>query len=83
MRTLPGYRVSFPVTGSPPIHTAIIRNSTVLVNSTNTASIQIFHEGNYTCVATSNYGADVKEFTAMFSGKRHVFGYDIIFSIKF
>ncbi|XP_078352403.1 uncharacterized protein LOC144637130 [Oculina patagonica] len=67
VRTLPGYRVTFPVTGSPPIHTAIIRNSTVLVNTTNTAGIRIFEEGNYTCVATSNYGTDVKEFTASFS----------------
>lgn len=72
VRTLPGYRVTFPVTGSPPIHTAIIRNSTVLVNTTNTAGIQIYKEGNYTCVATSSYGTDVKEFTAIFSGKRNV-----------
>lgn len=69
VRTLPGYRVTFPVTGSPPIYTAIIRNSTVLVNTTKTASIHIYHEGNYTCVATSNFGTDLKEFIAIFSGK--------------
>ena len=70
VRTLPGYKWAFPVTGTPPIYTALIRNSTVLVNRTYTASIRFSEEGNYTCKATSKYGTDVKEFVVIFNGKK-------------
>ena len=64
MGAVPGNQVSCSATGTPPIHTALvlIRDLTVLVNTTNTASIKLFEEGNYTCVATSKYGTDVREF---------------------
>ena len=32
------------------------------MNATNTASSKLYQEGNYSCVATSKYGADVKHF---------------------
>ena len=32
------------------------------MNNTNTTSSKLYQEGNYTCVATSNYGTNVKHF---------------------
>ena len=69
VRTLPGYKVTFPVTGTLPIYTAIIRNSTVLVNTTDTATSRFYKEGNYTCVATSKYGSDVRNFSVIINGE--------------
>ena len=48
--------------GALPIYIALIRNFTVLMNTTNTASSNLYQEGNYTCVATNMYGTDVKNF---------------------
>ena len=62
VRIEPGSQVSCSATGTPPIYIALIRNFTVLVNTTNTTSGKLYQEGNYTCVATSNYGTDVKHF---------------------
>ena len=69
VRTVPSYRLSLPVTGSSVIYTAIINNSTVLINTTDTASVLVYNEGNYTCVATSRYGSEVREFSVIFRGK--------------
>ena len=69
VRILPGYKVTFPVTGTLPIYTAIIRNSTVLVNTTETATFSFYEEGNYTCVATGKYGSDVRNFSVIINGK--------------
>ena len=49
-------------TGTPPIYIALIRNFTVVMNTTNIASRKLYQAGNYTCVATSKYGTDVKHF---------------------
>jgi len=65
VRVLPGYRLSCPVTGTPPIHTALIRNSTVLANTTGVIEA-IIQGGNYTCQATNEYGVDVKDFSVIF-----------------
>ena len=65
---LPGYRLSCPVTGTPPIHTALIRNSTVVVNTTGVIEA-IIEEGNYICRATNEYGEDVKDFSVVFIGE--------------
>ena len=62
VRAEPGSRVPCSATGTPPIYIALIRNFTVLINKTNTARSKLYQEGNYTCVATSKYGADVKHF---------------------
>ncbi|KAL9973879.1 hypothetical protein ACROYT_G020385 [Oculina patagonica] len=69
VRTLPGYKVSpCLVDGTFPINTAVVKNSKTLVNSaTNIVTITLNEEGNYTCLARSNYGTDVKNFTVLFN----------------
>ena len=62
VRVEQGSQVPCYATGTPPIYIALIRNFTVLMNTTNTASSKLYQEGNYTCVATSKYGTDVKHF---------------------
>ena len=62
VRVEPGSQVPCSATGTPPIYIALIRNFTVLMNTTNTTSSKLYQEGNYTCVATSKYGTDVKHF---------------------
>ena len=63
VRIEPGsLEVPCSATGTPPIYTALIQNFTVLMNTTNTASSKLYQEGNYTCVAASKYGSDVKHF---------------------
>lgn len=69
VEAFPGYFVTIPVTGTPPIYTAIIRNSTVLVNTTGTAAFRFYEESNCTCVASSNYGSDVNEFSVILKGQ--------------
>lgn len=69
VRALSGYRLTCPVTGTPPVYTAFIRNFTVLVNATYTATIPVIEEGNYTCVATNKYGVDAKDFYVVFNGE--------------
>ena len=66
VRTFSDYKVTFVVTGTPSIYTAIIKNSTVLVNTTSTAIISFSEEGDYTCEATSKYGTEIKEFSVIF-----------------
>ena len=61
-RVEPGSQVPCSATGTLPIYIALIRNFTVLMNTTNTASSKLYQEGNYTCVATSKHGTDVKHF---------------------
>ena len=62
VRIEPGSQRACAATRTPPIYIALIRNVTVLMNTTNTASSKLYQEGNYTCVATSKYGTDVKHF---------------------
>ena len=62
VRVEPGSQVSCSAIGTLPIYIALIRNFTVLMNTTNTTSSKLYQEGNYTCVATSKYGTDVKHF---------------------
>ena len=61
-RVVPGSQVTCSATGTLPIYIALTRNFTVLMNKTDTASSKLYEEGNYTCVATSKYGTDVKHF---------------------
>lgn len=60
-------------TGTPPIYIALIRNSTALVNATGTATINSNEEANYTCVATSKYGSDVRKFSVVNNGEMKEF----------
>ena len=70
VRSFPGYELSWSVTGTPPIYTALIRNSTVVFNKTKTTGrFKLEKDGNYSFVATNNYGADVKEFSVIFTGE--------------
>ena len=62
VRIDPGSQVQCLADGTPPIYIALIRNFTVLMNTTNTANSTLYQEGNYTCVATNKYGTDVKHF---------------------
>ena len=70
-RTLPGFKLSLCSTkGTPPVYTALTRNSTVLINTTRIyITIRLHEEGNYSCVATGKYGADVKDFSVIFNGE--------------
>ena len=61
--------MSCSATGTPPIYTVIIRNSTIIAKATATATIMLFEEGNYTCVATNKFGTDVGQVSVIFTGK--------------
>jgi len=71
VRSLPGFSLSVcAVTGTPPINTSLKLNSKVLRKTEITPIIlDLFEEGNYSCVATSKYGTDVRNFTVIFNGK--------------
>ena len=69
VEAFPGYFVTIPVTGTPPIYTAIIRDPTVLVNTTYTAAFQFYNGSNYTSVAFNKYGYDTRDFTVISRGK--------------
>ena len=64
-----GGMLSCSARGTPPIYTALIRNSTILVNTTNTATIRLDKDGNYTCQAINQYGTDKKELQVNFTSK--------------
>ncbi|CAH3106170.1 unnamed protein product, partial [Porites lobata] len=65
---LPGFKLRCKATGSPLISIALLRNNTVLVNTTNSeAIITLDRQGNYSCVASSKYGFDKKEFPVIFT----------------
>ena len=65
VRVVQGSRLSCTANGTLPILISIKRNSTTLVNTTNTASIRVDEEGNYTCRVTSNYGTDERQFVVI------------------
>jgi len=69
MLAVQGGMLSCSASGAPPIHTALIQNSTVLVNTTNTATISLNKDGKYTCQAINQYGTDVKELQINFTSK--------------
>ena len=75
VRVEPGSQVTCSATGTLPITISLIRNFTVLMNTTNTASSKLYQEGNYTCVATSQYGTDVKHFVIKGGGKIRHYAY--------
>ena len=69
VRSFPGYVLQCLVSGSRPIYTAVIHNSTVLFNTTKPRAFPLDKEGNYSCVATSKYGTDMRNFSVVFIGK--------------
>ena len=66
VRVEPGSLAPCLATGTRPMYMALIRNFTVLMNKTyiiyHYAGSKLYQEGNYTCVATSKQGTDVKHF---------------------
>ncbi|PFX29108.1 Platelet-derived growth factor receptor alpha [Stylophora pistillata] len=56
----PGSQVSCLASGTPLIYTSIVHGQTsaVLINTTDSASIRLYEEGNYSCMANSKYGID-------------------------
>ena len=71
VEAFPSREVTIFVTGSLPIYTSVIKGSTVLVNTTNTAvTVQFHEEGNYTCVATNKYGTDLRMFSVIITGRQ-------------
>ena len=70
LTALPGFKLRCKATGSPLISIALLRNNTVLVNTTNSeAVITLDQQGNYSCVATSRHGTDKAEFPVIFTCK--------------
>ena len=71
----PGSKVDISVAGTVPMNTSIIRNTSDLVLTSNSALINFYpkEEGNYTCVATSKYGSDSKEFSVIIKGTTKAF----------
>ena len=71
VRTFSGYSISTcSASGTPPVYTALVRNSSTLRNTTDkyVEDIRLFEEGKYSCVASSTYGTDVREFNVIFIG---------------
>ena len=69
VRSLIYFRLTCSATGSPPVYTAILRKSVILINTTNTATIELYDKGNYTCVATNKHGTDVRNVLVVFNGE--------------
>ncbi|XP_027060267.1 uncharacterized protein LOC113686794 [Pocillopora damicornis] len=82
IRALPGYKWSCHVIGTAPVYIAIKMNSVLLINTTWTTKITFHQDANYSCIASSKYGTDVRNFTVVFNdckpqcnyGWRHFFG---------
>ena len=56
-----GSRMSCSAIGIPPVNIVIMRNSKIVANATNAASILVNKAGTYICRATSKYGTDEKQ----------------------
>ena len=69
VRTMPGFQLLFIATGTPPIYTALLRDTTVLLNTTKTATIYLYKEGRYSCRLKNQYGTDFKNFSVIFAGE--------------
>jgi len=65
----------FPVTGTLPIRTVIMRDGRVLGSI---ESVQLYEEGNYSCVANGLYGSDQRNFSVTFKGKTFEISWKII-----
>lgn len=70
----PGSKVDISVTGTVPMNTSIVRNTSDLVFTSESVHF-LFHpyeEGNYTCVATNGYGSDSRDFSIIvYRGKTY------------
>ena len=69
----PRSKVDISVTGTVPMNTSIVRNTSDLVFTSESVHF-LFHpheEGNYTCVATNDYGSDSRDFSIVDRGKAY------------
>ena len=72
VRSFPGYERTWSVNGTPPIYTALTHNCIVVFNTTKTRDhFRLYKDGNYSFVATNRFGTDVKEFSALITGKTY------------
>ena len=68
-RVLQGYKMSCTATGTLPIQTKAMWNSSVMANASNVLNIQLNKEGKYMCEAKNQFGSDRKVFSVKFAGK--------------
>lgn len=67
MRAYPGDTLQCSATGTLPIYTMLILNSTVLAKATvGIVRVALVKGGNYSCVATSKYGNDTRVISVIF-----------------
>lgn len=63
LRAFQGDEVKCSMAGTPPMYTGILNESMVLVDTTSTPTIKLLMAGNFSCVATSNYGSDLRTYS--------------------
>ena len=69
VRPFSGHLISMcAATGTPPVYVAIVLNSTVLANKTNTVDIRLYENGIYNCVASNHYGTDTRVIRVVVTG---------------
>lgn len=69
VRVLKGYKISCSATGTPPIQTKAMWNSSVMASASDVLTIRLNKEGKYVCEAKNQFGKDKKEFSVKFAGK--------------
>ena len=72
VRAFKGYKISCLATGTPPIQTKAMWNSTVMANASDVLTIVLNKEGKYVCEAKNQFGKDEKTFSVKFAGKNTV-----------
>lgn len=69
VETLPGHELEFSVSGTLPLNTTVMKNSTVLFTGIKSTAAPIFYEeGNFTFMARNLFGSYFKEFSVIFRG---------------
>ena len=69
MSAIPGNILWCLATGTPPIYIALFKNNMLMVNRTSFVGVYLKVGYNYTCVATSKYGTDVRKYSIVFVGE--------------
>lgn len=69
VRVLKGYKMSCLATGTLPMQTKAMWNSSVMANASNVLTIELNNEGKYICEAKNRFGTDKKVFSVKFAGK--------------
>ena len=69
VRPFSGHIISMcAATGTPPVYVAIVWNSTVLANKTNTVDLRLYENGIYYCLASNHYGTDTRVIPVVVTG---------------